>query len=101
MDLKEIQERNYQATVKRGLISNKTTIEQFLDKIFEELEELDCSLWDYTKRKRKKSFCKNSKLEMADIILTVLAMAKHYDIDIQKALEEKTIINENRANGTN
>lgn len=89
MDLKELQERNYAATVRRGLISEKTQITEFLKKIEEEFNELDFSvyLWE------GESF---DEKELADIILVCLAMAKHYDIDIIKVLEEKVIINENR-----
>lgn len=88
MNLQKIIDRNYKANVKRGKINEKTTFREFCDKIYEEVNELD------------DKYCFNDNidpLEMADIILVVLSMAKHFNIDIQKALEEKTIINEERA----
>lgn len=88
MDLKEIQNRNYKATVKRGLITNQTPGYGFIDKIYEETSELE---YNYMH-----TIGKIDPLELSDIIIVCLNMAKHYNIDIQKALEEKTIFNENR-----
>ncbi|PNX47080.1 MAG: hypothetical protein BV456_11465 [Thermoplasmata archaeon M8B2D] len=94
MDLKEIQERNYQATVKRGLITAATTFDDFIDKIKEETLELIYSAEiDIRSGDIKYMF---DELELSDIIITCFNMAKYYDIDIQKALEEKTLINETR-----
>lgn len=90
MDLKEITERNYNATVKRGFISEETNFNDFYLKIVEETEELNLSKFPFSE---DYDF---DKLELADIILVCLAMAKHYNIDIQKALEEKTKFNEQR-----
>lgn len=90
MDLKEIQQRNYEATVKRGLITEDTMFIEFGNKIAEELHEL----WESYKPHSED--VKFDESELADIILVCLAMAKHYGVDIQKALEEKTIFNENR-----
>lgn len=89
MDLTEIQNRNYEATVKRGLITPNTTFIEFFNKANEEFDELIDSWIEH-------DFTIFSELELADIILVCLAMAKHFNIDIQKALEDKTIINENR-----
>lgn len=101
MDLKELQERNYAATVRRGFITEKTSVGDFLNKIDEELDELGECLFDsvngdFVNPKHCKYCKKDSQLELADIILVCLAMAKHYDIDIMKVLEEKVVINENR-----
>lgn len=86
MDLKEIQSRNYEATVRRGLITDKTTLNEFIAKMFEEVNEFrDASNFGIT-----------DGLELADIIIVCLSTAKHLDIDIQDWLEQKTIINENR-----
>jgi hypothetical protein len=87
MDINEIIERNYQATVKRGLITPDTSTFKFIDKIEEEVDEL---------KNEYMLFKCVDKEELADIILVCLAMAKHYDIDIMKALEEKTKFNETR-----
>jgi len=89
MDLKEIIDRNYKATVKRGLISNKTTFIDFFNKANDEFDELIESWIDH-------DLTIFDTMELADIILVCLAMAKHFNIDIQKALEDKTIFNEQR-----
>lgn len=82
MNLTEIINRNYKATIKRGLITSNTTFTDFKFKLLEELNEWIVSPGD--------------KLECADVVLVMFAYCKHNGIDIQKALEEKTIINENR-----
>ena len=40
MELKEIIKRNYEATVKRGQITSKTTFDDFVAKTDEEVQEL-------------------------------------------------------------
>ena len=90
MKIKEIQERNYRATVKRGQITETTNFYDFLRKIHEEVEELyhgyhHTGIVD--------------PLELADIQLVCMSLAEHYGIDNKKALEQKTIINENRKDG--
>ena len=89
MLLKEITERNYAATVRRGFITPDTMFVEFGAKISEELDEL----WESFNKISDKMF---DETEIADIILVCLAMSKHYNIDIQKALEEKTLYNESR-----
>lgn len=88
MEIQEIINRNYQATVKRGLIKPETTKTEFLLKLQEEVFELDCAI--YNRLQHDENF------EMADCILVVLAMAKHFNIDILKVMEEKTLYNEKR-----
>lgn len=83
----EVQRRNYNATVKRGLINDKTTFYNFRDKIFEELQELD---YEY----RTKNTIDAS--ELADIVITCESMALHYGIDLQAEKEKKMLINELR-----
>lgn len=94
MTLKEIINRNYAATVRRGYITPETTIGDFLSKIMEEFEELqdEVDLYYYMSEDQKKLASK----EMADIILVVLAMSKHHNIDIENAIIEKTLYNEKR-----
>lgn len=86
MDIKEIQTRNYDATVRRGLITTDTQMNEFIHKLYEEVTEL----------KDSTQFGIMDGLELADIIIVCLSVAKHMDIDIQDMLEKKTIINENR-----
>jgi len=87
MKIEEIQERNYNATVKRGQISKETGDVSFLVKLQEEFLELS------------NHYIKTGKLdpkELADIILVSLSFAKHKNIDIMKVMEEKVLFNETR-----
>jgi len=91
MKLQEIQNRNYQATVKRGLITPKTTDSEFIEKLKEEVDELQIEV--------DLPFFSNTTgrdMELADVIIVCLCMAKHLNIDIESELIKKTIYNENR-----
>jgi NTP pyrophosphatase (non-canonical NTP hydrolase) len=87
MELKEIINRNYAATVRRGKIIKSTDSYEFIEKIKEEINECEEIIND-------NNF--PDPLEIADIIIVALNFAKHYNIDIEKTIEEKTIINEKR-----
>ncbi len=89
MELQEIIKRNYEATVKRGQISNKTTKFDFLNKLHEEVDELELSF------NESKIYQFDIK-ELADVVLVCTAMAKHYGYDLLKAIENKALYNENR-----
>ena len=104
MEIKEIIERNYAATLKRGLITDKTGFREFSEKLFEEVIEFEneiyvkdtpdyadeyVGVWDLADKKK-------TSFELADIILTAFSFARHYEIDILKVLEEKMLINEKR-----
>ena len=86
---KATERRNYKATERRRQINEKTTIQYFIDKIFEEANELDVSHFE-------------SKLTtfdpsvLADISHVCDAMAIHYAIDLQAEKEKKMLINELR-----
>lgn len=85
--MKTIINNNYDSTVKRGLINTNTTKQEFIDKLFEEIGELE----EY--------YIENNKLdfeEISDIILVCLNCAKHYNIDIEKELKNKIKKNYNR-----
>lgn len=84
----EVQRRNYNATVKRGLITSETQIPDFIRKINEEERELIES-WN-----TKESTFDAS--ELADIVITCESMALHYGIDLQAEKEAKMKINETR-----
>lgn len=79
--MKYIIEENYKSIVKRGLITDDTTPQQFIDKIYEEVLEFEEKL---------------DPEELADIILVCLNIAKHFDIDIENELLKKIEINKNR-----
>lgn len=79
--MKDLIEENYKSIVARGLITPSTTRKQFIDKLFEEVSELeeasDINDWG------------NISEELADVILVCLNIAKHYKIDIEKELNDK------------
>jgi len=79
--MKKIIESNYKSIVKRGLINDTTSYQDFIDKLDEEVAEFK---EDYRPE------------ELADIILVCLNIAKHYNIDIEKELLKKIEINKNR-----
>lgn len=83
----EIQLRNYNATVKRGLINDETTVYNFNHKLLEEVTELIQTC------KYDNSF---DASELADISLVCDAMALHYAIDLQAEKQKKMIFNETR-----
>lgn len=88
--MKNIIEGNYNSIVSRGLITPRTTRSDFLNKLFEEVDEFEeaNSLNDWA------GICE----ELADVILVCLNFAKHYNIDIEKELIDKVGKNYKRAN---
>jgi len=76
--MKELIESNYASIIKRGLITDKTTLNDFLNKLDEEVNEFKED---------------NRPYELADIILVCLNIARHYNIDIEKELIKKIQIN--------
>jgi len=81
---------NYQSIVDRGLISPTTTLFEFLDKLEEEVEELE------KEALRPKQYS-NLNEELADVIMVCLNLAKHFDIDIEQEIKNKIKINRYRA----
>jgi predicted house-cleaning noncanonical NTP pyrophosphatase (MazG superfamily) len=79
--MKDLIEENYKSIVKRGLITEKTSLKEFTDKLDEEVKEFK----EYYDPE-----------ELADIILVCLNIAKHWNIDIEKELKKKIEINFNR-----
>lgn len=99
-------EENYKSILKRGLITKKTTFEDFITKIFEEVKELEQELiinkspieyYDVLDIENiQKEQVDKIAFEMADVILVTLNFAKHYNIDIEQYLVKKININKNR-----
>lgn len=85
MTIEQIIERNYKATVKRGLISESTGFKDFINKLKEEVAELE-----------SEKFTDNMSVEMADVALVIFAMAEHYNINLIAEMERKTLYNEKR-----
>ena len=88
--MQDIISANYQSIVDRGFITPTTTLFEFLDKLDQEVEELN-------KEALISKEWSNLPEELADVILVCLNMAKHYNIDIEQELKNKIRINEYRA----
>lgn len=87
--MNKIIEENYKSIVLRGLITPQTTESEFISKLDEEVKELKQSILN--------NDIQNKGQEMADVILVVLAYAKHVKIDIEKEIKDKIQINFKRA----
>jgi NTP pyrophosphatase (non-canonical NTP hydrolase) len=88
--MKELIEANYKSIVDRGFITPTTTLFEFLDKLDEEVRELNQEAliskeWS------------NLPEELADVIMVCLNMANHFNIDIQEEIKNKIKINKQRA----
>lgn len=86
-DLMSLINRNYKATVARGLITPRTTLRDFIEKMKEEIEELEESIDDLEGTFDKK--------EAFDCFLVAASNLYHFNLFPQ--LEEKVVINEKRA----
>lgn len=89
----EIIDRNYNATVSRGLISNRTSLGDFILKLNEEIGEFIYA------HKHERGDTGKIEEELADIALVVTAMAKHMQINLKMQMEKKMKINEIRSEG--
>lgn len=87
--MKDLIERNYESTRKRGLINENTADTEFINKIKEELSELEHSIYNNDSE---------WKYELADIILVCLNYGYHYGLDMEKLLMNKVKFNEKRNN---
>ena len=88
--MKELIEANYKSIVDRGFITPTTTLFEFLDKLDEEVRELNQEAliskeWS------------NLPEELADVIMVCLNMANHFNIDIEEEIKNKIKINKQRA----
>lgn len=88
--MKNIIERNYASIKKRKLITSKTSHVDFHHKLVEEVSEVKNELIQRSIDLDKLGF------EIADVILTALNYAKHFNINIEKKIKDKIIINEKR-----
>ena len=89
-DLMSLIKRNYEATVARGLITPRTTLIDFIEKMKEEISELEESIDESEGTfDKKKAF---------DCFLVAASNLYHFNLFPQ--LEEKVVINEKRAEMT-
>jgi len=84
--MKKLIEDNYESTVLRGLITPDTNHNDFIEKLREEVLEADQAESMY-----------ELSFELADIVLTAINYARHYEINIEKFLKDKIHINYARA----
>lgn len=90
MTIQELIDRNYAAQVKRGQITMKQTLNDFLNKIDEEVNE-------FKKSYKNDGYWEDiDDKELIDIMLVCFSMAKHFGIDWQKVMTEKVEYNETR-----
>ena len=86
--MKDIIDLNYKYTVRMGLITDTTCIDEFLTKIDKELMQFKYEVLNGSDAMLNK--------ELAEVILTCLNFAKHYNIDIEEEMKKKIQINLNR-----
>jgi phosphoribosyl-ATP pyrophosphohydrolase len=79
--MKRLFEQHYEAIVKRGLITDKTTAYDFLDKIHEEYTEFVIELEESINFKPN-----NYKQEAIDLICSTMNMLIHFGVDIEQEL---------------
>ena len=86
-ELYSLLHRNYEATVKRGQITNKTTLKDYIAELIDEISELEESI-----NESENTF---DSLELVDCFL-VCASAL-IDLKLLHRIEQKVEINEKRA----
>ena len=80
--MKQLIKENYEVTVNRGLITPSTTVQDFLDKLYEEVDELQ----NEVDTGKTYNFDK-LKYELADVVLVCLNLSKHFNIDIERQMK--------------
>ena len=91
-DIEQLIDRNYAAQVKRKQITPETNAYEFIEKIDEEVEELNVSIF----RLQEKFQDGLDDKELIDIMLVCFSMAKHFGIDWQQVMKDKVEYNEKR-----
>lgn len=95
--MKKIIESNYDSIIKRGYITPSTNAFDFLDKLFEEVSELEEVINKIRDKQPSYEIFKDLNEELADVILVCLNFARHYRIDIEQELKNKIQKNYERA----
>ena len=85
--MKKLFKRHYQAIVKRGLITDETDIGDFIDKMYEELQEID-----------EARRCEDIVNEIIDLMCVCTNTLIKQRVDIEKELLKNVLIQEKRAN---
>jgi len=85
--------RNYQAVVNRGLINEKTTIIDFIDKMEEEYFEV-CNAHKIGENKPNDHMTE----EVFDLMVVCINFLVHYNVNLIRGLIKIALKNERRAN---
>jgi NTP pyrophosphatase (non-canonical NTP hydrolase) len=97
--MKKLLERHYEAIVKRGLINKTTSLLDFKIKINEEHRELIKAIYnDNDLNYTFNILSDDTKQEAIDIIMVIVNMLQHFNVDIEKELIKNIEIQEKRAN---
>lgn len=92
--MKELFKRNYEATVKRGLITDETSDREFYMKLIEEKFEVSREIMNGPISSGLSNHYLD--LEIADCLIVCANWLTHRGIDLEKILEEVAIKNEKR-----
>lgn len=99
--MKKIIQDAYKSTCKRGLITDKTTIEEFIDKLYEEVNEVESvckyafEVHEYADIEAINKY--DLAHELSDVIKVCMNFATHFGIDIKQSLIENNELNYERA----
>lgn len=91
--MQKLIKRNYNAVVKRGLITHDTTEQDFMDKLIEEVTELKFEV-DRQNHEKKMD-------ELGDCLTVIFNWCEHFGIDHEILLIKTARKNENRAINNN
>jgi NTP pyrophosphatase (non-canonical NTP hydrolase) len=95
--MKKIFERNYQAVVNRGLITEKTENIDFFLKLHEELQETENEIYKIEGCKEAIILSNHLKEEIADCLIVCSNWLIHRGVDLEKILTKIAEKNEKRA----
>jgi NTP pyrophosphatase (non-canonical NTP hydrolase) len=95
-EIQKLIKNNYYSIKKRGLINRKTSVQDFINKLKEEVKEVEDECYNNDINEFQIIDKENLSFEIAGVILVSLNFAEHFGIDIEKYLYEKIEINLNR-----
>lgn len=95
-EMKDLLLRHYIAIKQRGLISSDTSLDQFMDKLEEEYIELRSEYANYFDEQRNPDG--DFIHEAIDVVMVILNMLQHYDVDFIDELKHNVKYQESRIN---
>lgn len=93
--MKNLLHNHYLLTQKRGLITPETTFDQFVAKIDEEYLEL-CNEYSDIARDGFSVPSQSFINECTDLVMVVMNMFQHYDVDFEDQLKANIKVQESR-----